>query len=261
MYFYGFSACLKMENLPVVVLRKIFDKLTNLNEIIRCSLVCKNWRLAYETAKPQLLCLYPNNFVPLNKKLAFTNGKVTNYNSFHFTNVKFIDSEITRIHFSKIKKLIVFYYNHLQREKFGKPENSLQNQINNFKSLEFVEIQEDYFFISKDEERLNLPNLKILILLMDTNFENQIVLNTPSLEVLIVNRLNQFNLLFPEQLRYLTVNTMWEFQNYFVNLKCLTMFTDTINNSLKNEFLKYLPNLKFLFLICRLLPKEPIFFY
>ena len=256
--FIVFSVCLKMENLPIIVLRKIFNKLTNLNEIIRCSLVCKNWRLAYETCKHELLCLYTSNFEPLNRKLAFTNGKVTNYNSFHFTNVKFIDSEFTRIHFSNIKKLIVYEYGHWQRENFGRPENSLQSQINHFKSLEYVEIQDDYFFKSKDEEHLNLPNLKVLILLIHTK-QNQIVLNTPSLEVLTINSLDEVNLLFPQQLKYLTLNTMWEFQNYFVNLKCLTMFTHTINESLKNEFLKYLPNLKFLFIIFDLNTNEPPF--
>ena len=153
-----------MENLPFVVLRKIFYKLTNLNEIIRCSLVCKNWRLAYETCKPELLCLYTNNFVPLNKRLAFTNEKVAKYNSFHFTSVKFIDSEITRIHFENIKKLIFFKYDMFPCGKLGRTKNSLQTQINHFKSLEYLEIQDDYFFKSKGKEHINLPNLKVLIL-------------------------------------------------------------------------------------------------
>ena len=248
-----------MENLPLVVLRKIFYKLTNLNEIIRCSWVCKNWRLAYETCKPKLLCLYIENFVPFNKKLAFINEKVTNYNSFHFTNVKFIDSEITRIHFANIKKLIVFYYSTPQYEKFRDPENSLQSQLNHFQSLEYVEIQEDYFFKSKGEEHLNLPNLKVLILFIHNNFENQFVLNTPSLEVLIAYRLYEFTFLFPQQLRYLNVGLVDKIQNDFVNLKCLTMSSHTINESLKNEFLKYLPNLKFLFIIFYLKPNEPSF--
>ena len=241
-----------MENLPLIVLRKIFDKLTNLNEIIRCSLVCKNWRSAYETIyKPELLCLYTNNFVPLNKKLEFINGKVTKYNLFHFTNVKFIDSEITRIHFANIKKLIVSKYGMWPREKFGEPENSLQSQINHFKNLEYLEINECYFFKSKGKERLNLPNLKVLIFYGDIQQKkNQIVLNTPSLEVLTTDSLDQFNFLFPQQLRYLTANTISEIQNDFVNLKCLRIFTQELYKLINkyNEFLKKLPNLKFIFL-------------
>ena len=244
-----------MENLPFVVLRKIFYKLTNLNEIIRCSLVCKNWRLAYETCKPELLCLYTNNFVPLNKKLAFTNSKVARYNSLHFTNVKFIDSEITRIHFANIKKLIVFNNDYLIDKKFGDPENSLQSQVNHFKSLEYLEIQDDFFFKSKGEEHLNLPNLKVLILYV--HFKDQIVLNTPLLEVLITESLDKFNFLFPQQLRYLNVDLVDKIQNDFVNLKCLTMASDNLNESLNNEFLKKLPNLKFLFLICRFANQPP----
>ena len=249
-----------MENLPLVVLRKIFDKLTNLNEIIRCSLVCKKWRLAYETIyKPELLCLYTNNFMPLNKKLAFTSGKVTKYNSFHFTNVKFIDSEITRIHFANIKKLIIFSFGTWQREKFGKPKKSLQSQLNQFKSLEYVEIQDDFFYKSKGKERLNLPNLKILILLIHNNSKNQIVLNTPSLQVLIANRLYEFTFLFPQQLRYINAGLVNKTKNDFVNLKCLRMVADSVNKSLNNEFLKNLPSLKFLFLIFRFHTNEPPF--
>ena len=238
-----------MENLPLVVLRKIFYKLTNLNEIIRCSLVCKNWRLAYETCKPELLCLCPNNFVPLNKKLAFTNSKVARYNSFHFTNVKFIDSEITRIHFANIKKFIVFDNDYWLDEKFGKPENSLQSQLNHFKSLEYVEIQNDYFFESKDEEHINLPKLKVLILKgLFQKKENQVVLNTPSLEVLIADSLDKFNFLFPQQLRYLYFGLNSKFKTKFVNLKFLNIIVDELNDFLNIEFFKNFPNLKFLFL-------------
>ena len=246
-----------MENLPLVVLRKIFEKLTNLNEIIRCSLVCKKWRLVYETYKPELLCLYTNNFVPLNKKLAFTNGKVNKFNSFHFTNVKFIDSEITRIHFANIKKLIIFSFGTWQREKFGKPKKSLQSQLNQFKSLEYVEIQDDFFYKSKGKERLNLPNLKILILLIHNNSKNQIVLNTPSLQVLIANRLYEFTFLFPQQLRYINAGLVNKTKNDFVNLKCLRMVADSVKKSLNNEFLKNLPSLKFLILFSRFDNESP----
>ena len=237
-----------MENLPLVVLRKIFYKLTNLNEIIRCSLVCKNWRLAYETCKPELLCLYTNNFVPLNKRLTFTNEKVTKYNSLNFTNVKFIDSEITRIHFANIKKFIVFHNDYWIHEKFGDPENSLQSQLNHFQSLEYVEIQNDFFFKSKGEEHLNLPNLKVLILY--GHFEDKFVLNTPLLEVFITNvELDIFNFLFPQQLRYIYANIFGENQNDFVNLKSLKIHNvDELNKLLNNDFFKNLPNLKFLFL-------------
>ena len=137
------------------------------------------------------------------------------------------------------------------REKFERTENSLQTQINHFKSLEYLEIQDDYFFKSKGEEHLNLPNLKILILQgFSQKKENQFVLNTPSLEVLITNvELDIFNFLFPQQLRYLYANIFGENQNDFVNLKCLKIHNVyELNKLLNNDFFKNLPNLKILFL-------------
>ena len=41
-----------MEDLPMLALKNVFDYLPNLNEQIRCSSTCKNWRAAFQEFRP-----------------------------------------------------------------------------------------------------------------------------------------------------------------------------------------------------------------
>jgi hypothetical protein len=161
-----------MENLPLLALRKIFNELSSQNELIRCSLVCKQWREAYSILKPDLLCMTSNFSSRTNQKVKFTNEKITKSNCFWTWDFgSFLKSNITRIYFENIEKLIVGdYINEMEIRLLQNEYDSdlrilklsFKNQINYFKNLRHLDIFLDR--ISFEDEELNLPKLETLIL-------------------------------------------------------------------------------------------------
>lgn len=276
-----------MENLPLLVLRKIFDELiTNLNDAIRYSLVCKNWRTAYEIIyKPKTLCLCPNEFLRLNHSLLFSDEKLTKFNCFRIPKetLPFLSSEITRVHFENIKKLVIFKFRWVYLTKFEFHDFSFRDHINHFRHLEYLEIQ--YPIANLKDSEIDLPNLKTLYLnkCEFNERETEIVLNTPSLEHLVLYEsttgyskilpsLSKFKFLFPSKLKYLRSTIGIEETNFkldtkFENLECLFLqyhyndlhwddpkynFLPGSHQVLVNDFLESFQNLKLLF--SRLLP-------
>ena len=258
-----------MKNLPFVTLWKIFGELDSLNEVVRCSLVCKNWRAAYEAYKPKTLCLCHDNYMPLHHRLILSNERLTRLNFFKTSkDFQFLQSDITRAHFANIRKLIVFqvtvdpfanYYVHCGL--------SFRDQINHFRSLEYLEIQNR--ILSFEDNELELPELKTLRFLR-SRFESEnisVVLNTPLLENLCIlqdefdsnpkiPKLTDFKFLFPHQLKYLVIRIHQEnfkFETKFENLECLVLLSDPCferdfsGPKLSDNFLAPLTSLKFLF--------------
>ena len=265
-----------MENLPILVLKKIYSELTNLNEVVRCSSVCRNWRTAYEVCKPTTLCLY-SEFMPLNHRLAYSTERVSRCQCFEIREdgLQFLASEITRTHFANIRKLIIFppirEESNLKYHSF-----SFEKQLNHFQKLEHLEFQRGVRFDLEDSE-LDLPILKVLCFNADRKqkeFDDEeydegsseqfdeesgeevtvtpkVVLNTPSLEILELQPFNrsvsfsEFLLKHPNQLRSLTA--LLDYDGFkpktkFERLKCLAVRID----ELKDNFLSFFPNLKLL---------------
>lgn len=261
-----------MENLPIVVLRKIFGELANWNELIRCSWVCRNWRAAYEACKPETLCLAHDNFFPLNHRLLLSKDRLVKINFFKTSNdLKLLESEFARAHFANIKKLILteIHVNSQTNYQLG-CTFSFKNQLNHFRNLEYLEIQSKILTFRDTE--IELPKLKTLCLYRcDCDDERvKIVLNTPSLETLGILSIEtsiipenliaitNFKFLFPNKLKYLefklTGKDVFKFSTRFENLECLvlknyrTIFHQDFSTCLlSDDFLSALPSLKFLF--------------
>lgn len=81
----------------------------SLNEAIKCSYVCRNWRAAYEQIRPEKLFLYFDAFILLNHSLFYTKERV---DESHFlripSDLQFLSSDAARSHFVSIKKLVIF---------------------------------------------------------------------------------------------------------------------------------------------------------
>lgn len=234
-----------MENLPILCLKKVFDYLPNLNEQIRCSCTCKQWRDAFQVFKPTTLCLYADRgYLPINKRFVYTNGRFTSSNSF---SVRFFDeflaSNVTRTYFSQVKKL-AFY----KRTDEGVcdvngflPKFEFTKQLNYFRELEYLEMEtESTYFCCLKDRIIDLPKLEVLSLTLHP-FKNQemfrhhylsdfekspIILNTPSLKVFNGGLLSDFTFLFPEHLKHLDTYIVClpiRFEQNFVNLECLIL--------------------------------------
>ena len=253
-----------MESLPLLVLEKIFSELASLNEMVRCSLVCRNWRAAYEACKPTTLCLFSKAFMPLNHRLTYSTERVRKCQLFKtFEDLQFLASEITIARFANLRKLVIFTPN---CREYGLEYHpfSFRKQLNHFKKLEYLEIQKGVSFIMEDSE-LDLPMLKVLCFNANRKWKEfdeeearvppKVLLNTPSLEVLEVQpydlgfSFSEFILKYPNQLRSLTVipdTAEFNQKTKFEQLECLAVrlkyweFTD--------DFLTQFPNLKLLLL-------------
>ena len=250
-----------MANLPILVLEKIFSELASLNEMIRCSCVCKNWREAYEICKPTTLCL-SSGFMPLNHRLAYSTERVRRCEFFKTSeDLQFLASEITRTHFANIRKLIIIAPDRFEYEFVYHPF-SFEKQLNHFKKLEYVEIQRRICLDLKHFE-LDLPMLKVLCFNADRDPEKfykdeippKMMLNTPSLEVLEVQPrqrpfgFSEFILKFPHQLKSLTAILNipdFGFKTKFKQLECLAVRMSDLEFS--EDFLSSFPNLKLLLL-------------
>ena len=257
---------MKMENLPFVVLKKLFKMMPNRNETIKCSQVCRSWRAAYEMGiDRESLYLNFDEFLPLHELLFYTNEPVVESLFLKLPDnpdLPFLHSDATRVHFPNLKKLVIFpfdrNYNH-----FYEPicEFSFQKQLNCFQMLEHVEIHERRL-LTEDYE-IALPKLKIFLFVGRFVEENvQIILNTPSLKVLGIPlfKITNFKFLFPHKLKYLDAKNpgnRFKFDTEFTNLECLVIFSKLRGlddneefrqtYQLGDDFLGSLPNLKFLF--------------
>lgn len=258
-----------MENLPFVVLQMIFNEMENINELIRCSWVCRNWRAAYEACKPKTLCLCPGNFLELNYRPFLTNEKLKKSNFFKTfsDNLRFLDSAITRSHFASIQKLIFFECDYYTWDCLVN-KISFRRHINHFRNLEHLEL--NFSYLTLVDYEIDLPKLKNLGFSHahyrgQTKF--QIILKTPSLEALSLEfsnfELSKFKILFPHQLRWLQFSTKkknLKLKQKFKNLECLVLYNQyeipyqfrfaedrPVVQLLSDDFLKSFPNLKFFF--------------
>ena len=234
-----------MENLPFVVLKELFKLMDNLNAVIRCSHVCRNWRAAYQTMiGPETVCLYFQKFIPLNHRLFYTNGRVFRFQFLRLKRpapprheLRFLDFETIRTHFANLKKLVIFDV----MEFRGEEEKSAYkirflNQLNSFKLLEYVEIHGHIEMLEGSE--IDLPNLRVLcldIIGCETRENVQALLTlfvkATSLEAIrmtVYSSLNIFSnnskFVFPRQLKHLDIgcfDTDFKFHTELPNLECL----------------------------------------
>ena len=266
-----------MENLPLVVLQKLFKLMPNLNERIKCSHVCKNWRAAYEaTMRPETLCLYFQEFVPLSDRLFYTNERVSKFSFLRmprsYDYLQFLDSNASVL-FASIKKLVAFEcFEDLKIMK--SPELRFRNQLNHFKSLEHAEIVCKMPALEGAE--IDLPRLKVLSFGGIYQFDGEnvpVILSTPSLQALKIGQLfgprqdrftiESFKFLFPHSLVFLEMPSYeadFKFKTEFANLECLVFHYDNpklfevvvierqrVLRSFGDDFLKSVPSLKFLY--------------
>ena len=113
-----------MENLPFVVLQKLFKIIIDPVDLVNLSHVCKNWQAAYEAIpKPNLLFLHYDEFVPLHHRLFYTGETVVKSSFLKVArDLQFLRSEGARIHFMNIKKLVIFpdyKYHKIQNYQFS----------------------------------------------------------------------------------------------------------------------------------------------
>ena len=160
-----------MEKLPFVILKELFQMMDNLNAVIRCSHVCKNWRTAYQTmVGPETVCLYFQKYIPLNHRLFYTNDRVF---PFQFLRLKrpapphelqFFDFETIRTHFANLKKLVILNSLGCRDDEDSCNKIVFLNQLNSFKLLEYVEIHGKIRILegSEIEIEIDLPNLRVL---------------------------------------------------------------------------------------------------
>ena len=241
--------------------------LPDLNEAIRCSLVCRNWRAAYEaTIRPETLCLHFGEWSILqNHRLFYTNDRVSKFNFFkppdkrRLLDPRFFHWQGARAHFANLKKLVIF----APRERFR--EFCFRGQLNNFNQLEHAE-----FLVNvqvPESCQIDLPFLKVLSFNQCSPRDVRIALNTPSLEALrFISsheanfRITNFDFLFPSTLRHLETTNFeanLKFPTKFDNLQVL-LFSDiaraleddferTLEDRLTaDDFFESLPSLKFL---------------
>ena len=259
-----------MENLPVVVLRKLFQLMPSTNERIKCSHVCKNWRAGYKaTMNEETLCLYSQEFVPLSHRLFYTNERVSE-SSFvkiprSYDYLQFLNSNASDL-FVNIKKLVIFGC--FEDPYMKSPELRFCNQLNRFKSLEHAEISCNMPALEGAE--IDLPRLKVLSFWGIHQFEGEnvpIVLKTPSLQALRIGRrladrkeltIGNFKFILPHSLLFLEMANYepnFKFETEFVNLECLVFHYIEIRDwedppavrSFGDDFLKSLPSLKLLY--------------
>ena len=250
-----------------MVLEKIFYGLDSLNEMIRCSCVCKNWRAAYEVFKPTTLCLHSKAFKLLNYRLAYSTQRVRRCEFFKTSSdLQFLASEITRTHFANIRKLVILSPNRFEY-RFVYHPFSFGKQLNHFQKLEYLELQKGICLQLEDSE-LDLPMLKVLCFnamrkkkyLNDVEYNEEVrqevLLNTPSLEVFEVqpydgpNYFSDFVFKFPHQLRSLTAILMggeFDPKTKFEQLECLAV-KGSVYGKLRENLLSFFPNLKLLLL-------------
>lgn len=263
-----------MENLPLLFLRKLFRLMPSLNEAIKCSHVCRNWRAAYEAMiKPETLCLDHESYIHVSYRLFYSNDRLfkMQFLRLHQPSIylSFFDSGAAAIHFANLKKLVIFYPIQSPNPGFeSRCKFRFKDQFNAFKSLEYFEIWCD--ILALEGCQIDLPRLKILSWAGEFRGAKQIALNTPSLEAMRVytdivpeNSIKIVNFEFkcPQSLKHLKLNnfeTNFKFDfSVFVNLECL-VFRYVGENVYQNnrdreirlfadDFLQTLPNLKFLF--------------
>lgn len=263
-----------MENLPFVVLKKLFKMMPDRNETIKCSQVCRNWRAAYEMAiERESLFLNFEEFLPLNYLLFYTNEPVVESFFLRLPSdpkleleipFRFLSSDATRVHFANLRKLVIFPLKYAHKEVC---EFSFKKQLNHFQNLEHLELY-SWSFTTEDYE-IDLPKLKIFHLfdgIVEKNNktrDKKIVLKTPSLQVLRTRfmKITKFKFRSPRQLKYLDATipgSGFKFETEFSNLECLVLFTENSPKFFKHErdrpiykldedFFEELPNLKFLF--------------
>lgn len=215
----------------------------NLNSIISCSQVCRNWRAAYQALiRPETLCVYFQKFIPLNHRPFYLNERVFRLHFLKMPSpadheIRFLSSDITRIYFKSLKKLVIFSpfefrdggEDSLFQIRFG-------NQLNYFKLLEYVEIRCEVRMLERSE--IDLPNLKVLsfrFISCEFTKNKKIILKTPLLESMRIQvgygrlgkrpfRMSNLKFLFPHQLKYLDITsgeTDFKFNTEFPNLEQL----------------------------------------
>ena len=272
-----------MENLPFLFLKELFGMMPDLNQVIRFSHVCRNWKAAYETmVKPETLCLHfekTKRTIPLNHRLFYTNDRVSQLfflkTSLPSNELRFFDSASASTHFANIRKLVIFaapadYYN-ISASADYPYKFCLQKQLNTFKRLEYAE----FFFTIHVQEacEIDLPFLKIVCFngCQIDGESAQIILNTPSLEAMKIHtgdrkksiKITNFKFLFPSALRHLELTifkTNFKFETKFDRLEVL-MFSNLVwelicdfdetkkLQMLADDFLEPLPSLKFLLFV------------
>lgn len=216
-----------MENLPILIFEHLFPYLT-IKERVKCSLVCKKWRLAYDLIQPSVnLFIYVKRF-PLVRKSTVTNQSIRSQDTLKLK--QFFDYEISRRVLKSLKKLIIF-----NGISFLDPQKKLEydlSYLNNFTNLEHLEIYVHQRIpeVKETTQTLSLPNLKILI------FENFFLYDTfeldcPKLEILKTDYFfKKFKIKHTDCIKYLdltisiysnTSDSLNKFLNQFKHLEIL----------------------------------------
>lgn len=237
-----------MENLPSLCFEYIFQYLT-IKERVKCSLVCKNWRLAYYLFETSDLCVYEEYFKM--RKSILTNQLIKFENSLEEN--QFFAFEITKKLFKNLKKLILLGLRSdikFSSFKCDFPFENIIHHLNNFINLEHLEI-EYVRFLSEKSQKLSLPNLKVLIF-RNSYFQcSEIEVDCPKLEILMtdvnfgkINCTNSLKFLDYTYTSTISDSGIYRLGNKFENLEIIIL--DTNNKLISVEFLNDFPKLKLL---------------
>lgn len=242
-----------MDELPALFLKNVFQYL-NQKESIRCSLVCRKWKLAYDLFKPTSLCAYFHHF-PYGKRCSYTNSSIAYECSFEIEHFQFFQHEFTRKYFQDIKKLIIFEVDYFAGNGLDGFEFEALNYFDRLEHLELIGLTLHY-----RDAKLGLPELRILDIRNNSIHKFRFELDTPKLEVLLSSSdVSKFKIHHPNSLKHLETSDLknvfydaddadkqkkFRLNRKFLNLQCLVFRSRS--GTVHEKFIEDFVNLKLL---------------
>ena len=169
--------------LPTLVLNEIFGYLS-VKERVRCKSVCRSWKEEIELReqKSDTLVLHLGPYLWDQRWSETNNGGLMKFeNSFEVKRLTFLKHPLTRPLLEKTKKLaIVNFHQHLEDAEVM--DSNVHSCLGYLKHCEVIEIQN---FDLKGTLNFNLPKLKTLVVGKSESPIAKVILNCPSLEVML----------------------------------------------------------------------------
>ena len=189
-----------MDSLPPEIKLKIFNQLS-IRDSIKCRQVCKDWLTIIDCLRYTSLDFRVSS---IERSDTITYGKKIDLWILNFE--KFFRSVIIDPKFSRIKVMN-------DTGSYLSEVENLDVLINHFKELEVLNL-----LTAPEKLVINLKFLKKL------NFNyppNEVKLETPSLTHLITERISNFEICYPEQIKYLDTQLDFDFNKILIKFKNL----------------------------------------
>ena len=203
-----------MDKLPNEMLRKIFQNVDQVDQLLNCKTVCKKWySIIHETIRLNSLVISEVKYHRIlsekwfdpNESIQFLYDYRYKASSLNLGIVKF---DMKQPLFSQLKKLFVYY------------GNIWANSINCLRHLEVLGLKLTSL-VSETDASLNLPNLKIFSLVNNDHYQN-LTLNCPKLKKLAYFRnYGSLSFIHPESIKELHACCREDFIYNLINCEYL----------------------------------------